>query len=391
MPITPEQKDQTVELLQRLVRAASLTGQEKLTAEIAAAQMRALNFDRVWTDDFGNVIGERKGDKPGPALMFEAHMDVVEPGNLKEWTDDPYSGLLKDGKIYGRGATDTKGSLAGMITAVGLLPREDIRGKLYAVASVGEEMIEGGGLREVLKAVKVDGVVIGEPTGCKLAIGQKGRTRIKFTAHGKSAHTSTPENGENAVVKGAEIIRRVKAMPLPEAAWLGKGVMEPVLITSRPEPPATAIIPYECKIEYDRRLVPCETEAGILSDYRSAMADQSGWDVSIDELSYQTYTGRTIHGPEFHPAWLMDEKSAWVQSAADALKGAGIDPKLFAVPYCTNGSVSAVEMGLPTLIFGPSVISLAHIPNEYIPVEELLRGVAGYQALAMGLSTPESV
>jgi acetylornithine deacetylase/succinyl-diaminopimelate desuccinylase-like protein len=228
-------------------------------------------------------------------------------------------------------------------------------------------------------------VVVGEPTGCKLAIGQKGRTRIKFTAHGRSAHTSTPQNGENAVVKGAEIIRRVKAMPLPEAAYLGKGVMEPVLITSRPEPPATAIIPYECKIEYDRRLVPGETADGILAAYRNAMADLPGWDVAINELSYQTYTGCSIHGPEFHPAWLMDEKSAWVQGTAAALQSAGIDPNLFAVPYCTDGSVPAVEMGLPTLIFGPSEISLAHIPNEFIPVEEFIKGVAGYQALAMGL------
>lgn len=384
MPLTPEQQNQSVDFLQRLVQAASLTGQEKHAAEIAAAQMRTLNFDRVWTDEYGNVIGECKGVQPGPALMFEAHMDVVGPGDLAKWTDDPFSGSLKEGKIFGRGATDTKGSLAGMITAIGMMPRTDIRGTVYVVGSIGEEMIEGGGLREVLKAVNVDGVVIGEPTGCKLAIGQKGRTRIKFTAHGRSAHTSTPQNGENAVVKGAEIIRRVKDMPLPEAAWLGKGVMEPVLITSRPEPPATAIIPYECKIEYDRRLVPGETAAGILAEYRSAMAGLQGWDVSIDELSYQTYTGRTIHGPEFHPAWLMDEKSAWVRHAGEALQGAGIDPQVFAVPYCTNGSVAAVEMSLPTLIFGPSEISLAHIPNEYIPVEELMRGVAGYQALAKG-------
>ena len=85
MPLTSDQQHTTIDFLQRLVQAASLTGQEKQAAEIAAAQMRALDFDRVWVDDFGNIIGERNGSQPGPALMFEAHMDVVGPGNVKEW------------------------------------------------------------------------------------------------------------------------------------------------------------------------------------------------------------------------------------------------------------------------------------------------------------------
>ena len=304
----------------------------------------------------------------------------------KNGSDDPYSGLLKDGKVYGRGTTDTKGSLAGMIMAVGTLPRDQIRGTLYAVGSVGEEAIEGGGLRQVLKTVRVDGVVIGEPTGCRLAIGQKGRARMSFTVHGRSAHTSTPENGENAVVKGAEIIQRVKEMPLPEAAWLGKGVMEPVLITSKPEPPAMAIIPYQCQIEYDRRLLPGETQASLLAEYRGCPGrNLPGWDLVVPPVSYETYTGRTISVPDFHAAWLMDEHSAWVRSAVAALGIAGIDPRTYAVPYCTNGSVPAAEMKLPTLIFGPSDINLAHITNEYITVLDLLRGVEGYQALALGL------
>ncbi|MEI8132804.1 MAG: M20/M25/M40 family metallo-hydrolase, partial [Leptolinea sp.] len=210
MPLSSTQQTETVAFLQRLIQAASLTGQEKQTAETVTAQMNALNFDRIWTDAYGNVIGEMVGDLPGPALMFEAHMDVVGPGNPKEWVDDPFSGLLKDGKIYGRGATDTKGSLASLIMAIGTLPRDQIHGTLYAVGSVGEELIEGSGLRKVLEAVNVDGVVIGEPTGCCLAIGQKGRASILFTAHGRPAHTSKPENGENAVLKAAEIIRRVE-------------------------------------------------------------------------------------------------------------------------------------------------------------------------------------
>lgn len=382
MTLTPEKQTEVIALLQNLVRAASYSGQEKQAGEVAAAAMRALHFDRVWVDDFGSVVGERRGSLPGPTLLFDGHMDVVNAGNLKEWVDDPFSGLLKDGKIYGRGATDTKSSLAAMITAVGSLAAEQIHGRLVVVGSVGEEIIEGGGLRKVLEAVKPDGVIVGEPSDCRLGIGQKGRARILFTAHGRSAHSSTPANGENAVLKAAEILRRVESLPLPEAAWLGRGVMVPLQISSSPFP-STSIIPYECQIAYDRRLVAGETPESVLGEYHTALADLPGWDVAVDTVSYDTYTGRTIRVPDFHHAWLMDEHSAWIERAAAALRGAGIDPGLHAVPYCTNGSVAAGEFGLPTLIFGPSTIHLAHVVNEYIPVEELFRAVEGYRALAL--------
>jgi len=385
MNLTQKEQQEAVALLQRLVQAPSFSGQEKQAADVVAAQMRTMDFDRVWIDDFGNVIGERRGSLPGPKLFFEGHMDVVGLGKVDEWSDDPFSGALKDGKIHGRGATDTKGSLAGMIIALGGIPRSQVRGTLYAVGAIGEEVLEGGGLRKVIEAVRPDGVVIGEPTDCRLAIGQKGRVRLLFTAHGRSAHSSTPENGENAVLKAGEILRRVGAMPLPESQSLGRGVMVPVLITSKPEPPALATIPYECQIAYDRRLVADETEAGILAEYRAVLADLPGWEVAADTISYETHTGRTITEPDFHPAWMMDDHSPWVETAVAALRQAGIETGVYTVPYCTDGSLPAGELGLPTLIFGPSSITLAHVIDEYILVEEYLRGIEGYRALALAL------
>jgi len=376
---------QLINLLQHLVRAASLTGEEKPAADVALAAMRSLDFDRVWRDEYGNVIGERRGAQPGPALVFDAHLDVVPAGKREDWFADPFSGELRDGKIYGRGAADTKGSLASLITALSSIPREQIRGSYYAVGSVGEEALEGAGLRQVLRALQPQAVVIGEPTGCRMAIGQKGRARIEFTAHGKAAHSSTPHMGENAVLKAAEIVRRVEATPLPEDRWLGRGVMVPLRIDSLPLPPLSSTLPHECRITYDRRLVMGETPQSVLDEYRQALADLPSWEVALEQSGYQTYTGLNLSAPTFHYGWHMSPEADWVQRAADALSQNGIEPGIHAVPYCTNGSVPAGEMNLPTLIFGPGDIAQAHVPNEHIAVSELLRGAQGYAALALGL------
>lgn len=385
MTLSQTEQNEAIALLQRLVQAPSLSGNEKRAAEVAAAQMRAMDFDRVWFDDYGSVIGMRRGGLPGPTLVFEGHMDEVDPGDVNDWSDNPFSGALKDGKIHGRGASDTKGSLAGMIIAVGGLPRSQMRGTLYVVGTVCEEFMEGTSLRKVLEVIKADGVVVGEPTDCRLAIGQKGRARLLFTAHGRPAHSSTPKNGENAVLKAGEILRRVEAMPLPENQWLGRAEMVPLQVTSKPEPPVTSIVPYQCQIYYDRRLVADETEAGMLAEYRAALADLPGWDVALDTISHDFYTGRTITEPDFRPSWMMDEHSPWVETAVAALKQAGIEPGVHTVPYCADGSGSAGVLGLPTLLFGPSSILLAHITNEYILVDEYLRSIEGYRALALAL------
>lgn len=385
MGLSVEPQNEAVDLLRRLVQAPGLSGQEAAAAAVVEAQMLRLGFDRVWRDEVGNVIGERRGDLPGPRLVFEAHMDVVEMSRREDWSVDPFGAALRDGRIYGRGAADTKGSLAALITALGSLERAQIRGSLFAVGSVGEETLEGAGLRHALEALQPQGVVVGEPTGCRLAMGQKGRARIVFWARGRAAHSSTPQLGENALIKAAEIVRRVESLPLLEDAWLGRGVMAPLFIQSEPLPPLSSTLPHACQVVYDRRLVLGETQESVLGEYRRALADVPGWELAVEEVSFETYTGRVLRAPDFHPGWHMPPDSAWVRGAVSALEGAGIDSRPHAVPYCTNASTAAGEMGLPALIFGPGNIEQAHVPDEYLAVEDLLRGVEGYRALALGL------
>ncbi len=375
---------ETIQLHQDLVRCPSYSGEEKSCADRVEAYLQSGRFDQIWRDPYGSVIGVRRSAQPGPVILFDAHMDVVPLGDTAAWQHDPFGAELSGGRIWGRGATDTKASLAGILTAVNHLESSEFCGTLVVCGSVGEECIEGSGLAEALDVHRPDFVVIGEPTDCRIGIGQKGRARLHFTAGGRSAHSSTPEAGENALLKAAEMLRRMEHLPLPEMEWLGKGVLAALQISSLPSPSASTI-PYACSFDCDRRLIAGETPEVILAEYADAFRDISNWQAAIDEVSYTTYTGHTLKTPDFHAGWLTPPDSKWVKAAQAALQAAGLAGELYAVPYCTNGSVCA-EKNIPRLVFGPSTIHLAHVVDEYIEIDELERGVKGFYRLAQKLT-----
>jgi len=375
---------QSVEFLQHLVKIPSLSGYEQAVAQAVETKLKDLKFDDVWVDDLGSVIGIRKGTQPGAHIVFDAHMDVVQMGLRDAWQHEPFGGELSDGKVWGRGSTDTKGSLAGMIMALGSLDRDDIHGTVSLVASVGEEVFEGVGLKNALTQLKPDGVVVGEPTQCRLGTGQKGRAKFWLRTTGKPAHSSTPEQGENAVYKAANLIGRIKQLPPRSSETMGNGVVELIDMISEPYP-STSMVPYACLLHYDRRLVENEKPEEILAAYKKNLQDIKGWEVDFELIEFQAYTGSKVSQPDFHPAWYLSAETEWVRLAQQALVESGLDPTPFVAPYCTNGSTSAGEMGIPSLIFGPSTIHLAHVVDEFIEVEEYLRGMRGFANLAKKL------
>ena len=379
---------EVVEFLQGLVQAPGLAGDLEAVGNIAIRKMKALGFDDVWRDDVGNVIGRRVGSKPGPKLVFDAHMDTVEVGDRNAWIHDPFGGEVVDGKLWGRGSTDDRGSLAAFTIALAALPRDSLYGEVYAVGTVGEELLEGAALEGVLDEVKPDGVVIGEPTDCRLGIGHKGRCRVIFTLKGKAAHSSSPEVGENAIEKAVEVIRRVRQIPRANDPLLGRSVMEPIQISSSPNP-SFSTIPYECQVIFDRRIVRGETRETVLEAHNNALADLSGWSVDYDVLSFGSYTGKKVSRADFHPAWAVEPDSKWVKHGLAGLKMAGIPPVTYGTPYCTNGSGSAGERNIPTIIFGPGSVLVAHVTDEYIEIPELVRSVSGFMGIARSLSQIE--
>ena len=371
---------------QELVRCPSLSGDEKGAADLVESEMVVLGYDEVFRDDLGSVVGVIHGTAPGPRVLFDAHMDVVPITSPEAWSLPPYSGERTEGCIWGRGATDVKGSLAAALVAIATLPRRDLSGSITMSASVGEEMIEGLALEHILAHYPADSIVICEPTGLRLGIGHKGRAGLMLSSEGVSAHSSEPTRGVNAVYRMIEAVSRVRSIPPHQDEILGTGVSELVEMISSPYP-GTSMVPDGCRARFDRRLVRGETCQTMLDEVREALSGLDGVSARCHQAELHCYTGRSFLVEDFHAAWALPSDSEVVQRALEGLAAAGQRAELYLAPYCTNGASSAGKLGIPSIIYGAGDIADAHAVNESVSIDALLLAFHGYQALARALSS----
>ncbi len=369
-----------VALTQTLVREASPSGQEQAAAGAAASAMGVLDFDEVYTDEFGSVIGLRRGREAGATLLLDAHLDTVNAVSPEQWRHDPLAGEIAEDRLWGLGAADTKGSLAAMICAAAGVPRENLRGQVVVSASVCEENLTGAALGHILDRHPAEAVVIGEPTLLRIGIAQKGRADLIVRATGRSAHTSQPELGENAVYKMMDAVVRLRALPRPADPELGPGVLELVEIISEPLP-GTAHVPHGCRARFLARLMPEESADSVLARLRAGLAALPGVSVELEASAQRCYTGQTLVHDGFLPGWRTSAAGPWPAKIQQGVRAAGLPGTTFAAPYGTNGSTSAGRRRIPTFIFGPGSLAQAHTVDEWIALDQLTAAEQGYAAI----------
>jgi len=335
----------------------------------------------------GSVVGlvSPARGAAGGRLLFDAHMDVVPATEPASWRFPPFAGERADGRIWGRGSTDVKGSLAAVVVGVGTVPRVELAGTIVVSASVGEERIEGLAVRHIVERFAPGAAVICEPTGLKLGLGHRGRASLVLEAAGRAAHTSRSENGINAVYRLAEAIGRIRVMAPRTDPLLKRGHTELVEVSSQPFP-GSSMVPYHASARFDRRLVRGETRESVLGEMHAAIAGLEGIAVHLHAGELRCYTGRSFTVEAFHPGWATEPDSDFAQRAGQALADAGLAREVFYAPYSTNGTATAGVAGLPTLIYGAGEIDVAHAIDENLAEDELARAVRGYQALARGLA-----
>ena len=351
--------------------------------------MASCGFDAVTVDRYGSVLGRITGKRPGRTVLLDGHIDTVPVDDPGRWTHDPFGAEIADGKIYGRGASDMKGSVAAMVTAAARFAEDtgrDFAGNIYVSCTVHEECFEGIAAQEIAQAVRPDMVIVGEATSTTLKIGQRGRAEVVVETEGQSCHSSNPEKGVNAVYHMAALIEEIRGIEPPVHPVLGRGILELTDIISAPYPGAS-VVPGLCRATFDRRTLAGETEESVLAPIQAAIRRVQE---RIPALRARTYlaqgqetcwTGDTIAAKRFFPAWLMDEEDELVQKARRGLRQAGIDAPLSHFSFCTNGSGFCGVAGIPTVGFGPSLESLAHVADEYIEIEQLLSACRGFQGI----------
>ncbi|SHK01374.1 YgeY family selenium metabolism-linked hydrolase [Desulforamulus aeronauticus] len=387
--LTEQRKKELIELCQELLRQQSYSGEEGKVVKSISEAFQKMGFDDYFVDSYGNVIGHIKGNKPGKTILFDGHIDTVPVPDDSKWLHAPFGGELVDGKIYGRGASDMKGAVSAMIAAAAYFAEDsqrDFAGDIYVAGVVHEEIFEGIAARKISEAVQPDYVVIGEASELNLKRGQRGRAEIVVETFGKPAHSANPEKGINAVLKMSKLIDRIQGLDTPEQEVLGKGILVLTDIKSSPYPGAS-VVPDHCRATYDRRLLVGETPESVLAPIKALIAEMEKQDpefkarASFAVGTERCYTGEIIEGERFFPGWLYDEQDELVQAALKGLREVGLNPEVTHYSFCTNGSHYAGEKGIKTIGFGPSRENLAHTIDEYIEVDQLCKGAAGYYAI----------
>lgn len=382
-----------VNVCQELIKAKSYSGGEGQVVEKLKAIFNDLGFDSFYIDEYGNIVGCIKGNKPGKRVLFDAHIDTVEVADSSKWTVDPFGGELIDGKIYGRGTSDMKGALSAMLCGVSNFAKKtnkEFQGELYVAGVVHEECFEGVASRKISERIKPDYVVIGEASECNLKIGQRGRAEIVVETYGKSAHSANPQKGINAVYKASKLIDRIRNMEMSYDEELGYGILELVDIKSSPYPGAS-VVPDYCKITYDRRLLVGETKEEVLKPVLDLIEEMKKEDPEFNAKVFyargeeKCYTGEKISDERFFPAWKYSREDDFVKECYSSLKELGLNSIITYYSFCTNGSHYAGEAGIKTIGFGPSRENLAHTIDEYIEIYELIKAAEGYEGICKAL------
>ncbi len=388
--LSESRRERLVQFCRDIIRIPSPSGAEGDVAALIGETMKKTGFDSVDVDRYGNVTGRITLGRGGTRILLEGHMDHVEVSDPSKWTVDPFGGEIEDGRIWGRATTDMKGNLAAMIQAASFLKEDlagDLNGEIFVAGCVHEECFEGVASEEIGKACRPDCVVIGEPSGLTLKRGQRGRAEVVLETFGKNAHSSNPSVGINAVKKMMKAILAIEEGFTPKKhPVLGEGILEVTDVISSPYPGAS-VVPDRCRATFDRRLLEGEDKDGVLDQVRELIGRVGQSDgefkaqVSLAVGEEQCYTGESIKAERFAPGWIFPEDHPFVQSALEGLRSVGQNPEVQHYYFCTNGSYYAGKAGIPTVGFGGSLETLAHVDDEYIEIDHLAKACEGYYGI----------
>lgn len=374
---------QCVELLHDLVTVPSPSRGERLVCERVMREMETLGYRDVHIDEMGNVLG-RFGSGPR-VLAFDAHVDTVGISNPTRWRHDPFRGIVTDGILFGRGASDQKGGLAAVIHGAALADRVGLADDLtlWVTATVNGEDCVGLAWQYLLNEtdLRPEAVVIAMPSHLGVCHGQRGRMEVEIATAGVSTHGSQPDRGRNAIYSMVPVIEGVARLHRElelDHPMLGRGSLAVTGISSRS--PSLTAIPDECLIHIDRRLTIGESATEAMEQIRSiGVLGGDNTEVRLKHYDLPSWRGFTYPTEKVFPAWETAVDSPAVEAATMAAeKVLGRTPRIHRSAFSSNGCATAGMFGIPTVGFGPADELHSHSVNDQIALAQLEPAMAFY-------------
>lgn len=308
------------------------------------------------------------GPKDIPGVMLSGHTDVV-PVAGQDWTVPPFQMTRKNGRIYGRGATDMKGFVACALAAAGQAATRTLKTPLHLGFSYDEE-IGCIGVRSMIDMLASAPIrpamcIVGEPTSLRVATGHKGKTAVRVTCRGKEGHSALAPFALNALHLACDFVGVLRAVQDDLRQGAGQDPDYDVAYTTIHVGRINGggplnIVPNHCELDFEIRNLAGDDPLMILDQLRNAANDivrQTNMpEAAIEFDIFNTYPG------------LGTDKSAPVVDFVKSLNGANGTCK---VAFGTEGGLFDQVLGIPTVVCGPGSMDQGHKPDEYITMDQL--------------------
>lgn len=374
-----------VELLQALVRIPSVNpegdpgvspGGEKKMAEFVGGFLEPFGFEITLEEvpgvaaDRPNLIARAPGSDERPRILLGPHLDTV---GIAGMSIDPFRAEIRDGKVHGRGTSDTKGPMAAMLW--GLKENAPLLAQLPVavdfIGFMGEESSQPGSRHfGQHRAADYQFAIVGEPTSLQAVYCTKGCLWATLGSRGKSTHASQPELGENAILKMLTALQELHGpflqnLRASEHAVLGSSTLNLGMIEGGTRP---NIVPAHATATLDIRSVPSLVRERPAVELLQEFIADRGLDLEL--LSFAE-----------SPPMEMSATHPWLQKLQK------LDPKLVltGAPWFSDAAHLSAA-GLPSICLGPGSIDQAHTADEFIAISELEAGARYFSKMIAGLT-----
>jgi acetylornithine deacetylase len=401
-----EARTDLLEFLQRLVQTPSLPDHEQAVQELIAAKLRSLGmqvdilttqFDELrrhpafGDDGFSpdtriNVVGRWRGTRPegGRSLLLNGHVDVVPPGDPGLWVDPPWSGVIHDGRLFGRGSCDMKAGLCAGIFAVDVLQRLGFRpaADVLIESVIGEESGGVGTLTTIIKGVRADAVILLEPTCLEICPVQSGALTFRLTVAGRAIHAAMKPYGVSAIEKFTLLLQAINELEAERHASFRHELYQdpkniaPISIGTLRSGDWHSTVPEELVAEGRMGVLPGESNQAAREVLQTAILRAAAGDAWLSQ-----------HPPllEWFEGQFESAETALSEPILHSLGSAhqavtGVPPILRAVTYGSDMRLFRNHGNMPATHYGPGDVALAHSVNESVPIDEVLtvtRVIAG--------------
>ena len=332
------------------------------------------------------LAGKRNGSGGGKSLILNGHYDVVPPGLIENWNHEPFGGAIVDGRIYGRGACDMKGGIAAMLQAIRFIHKAGIklRGDLTVETVPEEETSCMGTLSCCQRGYTADAAIIPEPTDMEVLIAMRGGIYGTITVFGRAGHAEmtqphwTEGGAVNAITKAGKVVAALEDLtdqwrthPDKQHKYLDPDIIIPTVIKGGEW---SVTYPEEVEIEFGAISIPgSENKMQEIEDHLLRVTAADPW--MREHPPQIKFNEQWFYGAE------VDENEPIVELGMETLRDLGAEPRLRGFGTLTDAIHLINYANIPTISFGPS-IQTAHMANEYIEIDELLKTT---QALALAI------